>query len=89
MNAGAAKIVVDSFVQNGFDALDAMLGLSFSKDAAEPDDITAEEIGGIAEEHPVWMRAKTRNRSVVQARHIPMLYAKDMTRASLATIGAH
>ena len=58
MNAGAAKIVVDSFVQNGFDALDAMLGLSFSKDAAEPDDITAEEIGGIAEEHPVWMRAK-------------------------------
>ncbi len=58
MNAGAAKIVVDSFVQNGFDALEAMLSISFSPDAAEPNDITAEEISGLAEEHPVWMRAK-------------------------------
>lgn len=58
MNAGAAKIVVDHFVQNGFEALDALLSLSFSCQAAEPSDIAAEEIGSIAEEHPVWMRAK-------------------------------
>ncbi|MDK1022347.1 MAG: flagellar motor switch protein FliN [Candidatus Hydrogenedentes bacterium] len=58
MNADAAKIVVDSFVQNGFDALEVLLGLSFSHDVQDPAGISAEEIGNIAEEHGVWMRAK-------------------------------
>ncbi len=58
MNPDAAKIVVDSFVLHGFDSLDALLGLTFSHDIQEPAGISPEEIGSIAEEHPVWMRAK-------------------------------
>ena len=58
MNPEAAKIVVDSFIQNGFEALEALLGLSFSHDVQDPADLSAEEIGGIAGEHDVWMRAK-------------------------------
>ncbi len=58
MNPDAAKIVVDSFVQNGFEALEALLGLSFSLEVQDPAGISAEEIGGIAKEHGVWMRAK-------------------------------
>ncbi len=58
MNADAAKIVVDHFVNNGFEALDALLSLSFSSEAVEPADFTAEEIEKVAEEHPVWIRAK-------------------------------
>ncbi len=34
------------------------------------------------------MKSKTRKREVVQARQIAMFYAKNMTKASLATIGA-
>lgn len=58
MNPDAAKIVVDSFVLNGFDSLEALLGLTFSHDIQEPAGISPEEIGSVAEEHPVWMRAK-------------------------------
>lgn len=58
MNPDAAKIVVDSFVLNGFDSLEALLSLTFSHDIQEPAGISPEEIGSVAEEHPVWMRAK-------------------------------
>ena len=35
------------------------------------------------------MKSKTRKREVVQARQIAMYFAKQMTKASLASIGAH
>jgi chromosomal replication initiator protein len=35
------------------------------------------------------MKSKTRKREVVQARQIAMYFAKNYTKSSLATIGAH
>ena len=58
MNADAAKIVVDNFVKNGFGAMEALLGFSFSLDIPEPSELSTDEIGAIAAEHSVWMRAK-------------------------------
>jgi chromosomal replication initiator protein len=35
------------------------------------------------------MKSKTRKREVVQARQIAMYFSKSLTKASLASIGAH
>lgn len=58
MNSAAAKILTDTFVTSGFDALDALLGLSFSTEIDEPVEMSGEEMLAIAQEYDVWMRAK-------------------------------
>lgn len=58
MNADAAKIVVDNLVNSGFGAMEALLGFSFSVDIQDPWNVSSDEMGSIAAEHSVWMRAK-------------------------------
>ncbi len=58
MNPEAAKIVVDNLVNNGFGAMETLLGFSFSVDIQDPWNVSSDEMGTIAAEHSVWMRAK-------------------------------
>ena len=58
MNSDTAKVLADTFIQSGYDALDALLGLSFSTDIEAPTEMSAEDVLAIAQEYDVWMRAK-------------------------------
>lgn len=58
MNAGAAKVVVDTFVKGFFDVLEALASKPFVFETLEIGDAPEEQIAGHAERFPVVLRAQ-------------------------------
>ncbi len=58
MNTDAARIIAEGFLSGAFDVFDAMLSMTFSHEASEPQELSDETLSELLEQYPVALEGR-------------------------------